>query len=141
MQSDSILLLKTDKSPLPKQAGILLAIPAMATGDLTTGSWLHGSLSLSDLDLMWAPVDVWFQSLVVTAISRANQFPYLTSIVGERVVFPEEIHYASSTEGSQLVYLAFNIKVVAALNLRPETYFLHATCLSHRSDTIEIRCG
>jgi hypothetical protein len=141
MPSDSILLLKTDKTPLPKQAGILLAIPAQGTGLLGKDAWLHGCLALSETDLEWAPAETWFKSLVVTAISRANQFPYVVSIIGDKMVFPEEIHSIPSAEGPALTCLAFNIKPVVSIGLRPETYHIHAACLSHRSDTIEIPCG
>ena len=141
MPSDSTLLLKTDKTPSPKRSGIHLSIPAQDAGSLGKDAWLHGSLALSEADLEWAPAEVWFKSLVVTAISRANQFPYLISIVGDRMVFPEEIHPIPVAGGSSLTYLAFNIKPIVSMGLRPETYHIHATCLAHRSETIEIRCS
>lgn len=139
MQSDSILLLKSDKTPVPKRPGILLAIPAAAEA-LGKDAWLHGSLALSEADLKWAPAEVWFKSLALIAISRANQFPSRVAIVGDRMVFAEEIHTIPA-DGPALTYLAFNLKPVTALGLRPESYFLHAASLAHRSDPIGIRCG
>lgn len=141
MQSDSILLLKSDNTPLPKGPGILLAVAQQGTDAPGKEAWLHGSLALSEKDLKWAPADVWFRSLSIIAISRSNQFPYRSGIIGDRLVFPEEIHALPSAGGSDLTCLAFNLKPGHSLGLKPETYYVHVACLSHRSDPIEIRIG
>lgn len=141
MQSDSILLLKSDKTPLPKGPGILLTIAQHGADASGKDAWMHGSLALSEEDLKWAPADVWFKSLSVIAISRSNQFPYQAGIIGDRLVFPDEIHSLPMAGGPDLTCLAFNLKPGLSLGLRPETYYVHVACLSHRSDPIEIRIG
>ncbi|MDQ3002769.1 MAG: hypothetical protein M3Y08_16095, partial [Fibrobacterota bacterium] len=86
MKSDSILLLRTDKSPRPDRAGIVLTAPPECKCPLGKDAWVHGCFALTADDLARMPKEEWFRCLVLSALTKGNQHPFLADVLGEQVV-------------------------------------------------------
>jgi hypothetical protein len=143
MKSDSILLLRTDKSPRPERAGIMVAAPPEGKCLLEKDAWVHGCFALTAEDLARMPMEQWFRCLALSGISKGDQFPYLADILGEQVVFPEEIQVNELKDGAKLTSIAFNVQIAKTLGLpsRPESYYIQAFCLGYRSNLFELICS
>lgn len=143
MTSESLLLLNSEKTPRVQRAGILVA--PIEGGPFAEGTdpWVHGCLALADPELEAMPVETWLRSLLVLGVSRSNQFMYTKEILGDRVVFPDEIHERKNPDGTVLKLLPFNIQILKSLGLSKakETYHIQIKCLYLSSDVFEIQCA
>ena len=104
--------------------------------------WIHGCLTLEEVRATKRSPEIWVRALTAVAISQRDQNPYVSNLIGDRLIAADDIEIVGNGP-SALALVAFSFPLLERLGLAPreEIYYVQVSSREIRSNVLVVDVG